>query len=490
MARFAFALLLGALVSLSCSGDARPPAPDAQTTPDAQVHMDAAPTADASLPDASLPDAAPDTGVDASPDASAPTLRDDGLAPGSWSAQVAAATDPDALGAAFTAAGYVPPAGAYAMAARVLPGVGQPAFRFYSLGDTGFEYSPGDYWPASTVKLTAAVGALHFLHGLGLTGAAQVSFTDNDGTYNGTVENIYDLALSISDNVSYNRLVEIAGFDALNDQVLVEANGLPQMVIQRRYTTGDDLRTSPAITWSEGSLNGVIPQRVGTGQHPECPNEGNCVTLYELLEVMRRVTLHDEIPATHRFPLASADVAGLHQALLDATTWLADGATAALGHPVTVYNKPGYVPDNDRLDHGLVVDDVTGDRYLIALSLPEATTSEADLSELAEQVLAVLLADASPAPALQLTAGVALPVQVDGLGGQTYRIQVDAPGADEVQIWADWWHLPAVDPPATNGTPFHRLEYTFSVVGRRQLVVLALQNGQPIGVRVLDVDLP
>ncbi len=487
-------LLIGAFAVVACSGDDPVEQTDGQVGPDAAVPMDGA-TVDSgsSGEDAgSLPDASLDAGPDAAPDAS-PSLRDDGLSPPTWYEQVTAAADREHLAAELTAAAYVPPAGAYVMAARVVDGVGQPAFRFYSLADTGFEYSVGDFWPASTVKLAAAVGALQTLGTHGLTGAAQVSFQDDDGSYSGTVANLYDLAISVSSNVAYNRLVEIAGFDELNDQLLVDANGLSEMVIQRRYThpfPSSNLRTSPELTYVEGGLSGTIPQRVGTGQHPQCPNEGNCLTLCELLEVMRRVTLHAEVPSSHRFPISAADLGGLHQALLDSASRITDGALVALAHPVTVYNKTGTVPGDDRLDHGLVVDTVTGDRYLVALSLPEPTTTNADLTRLAEEVLLVLLADASQAPPLQLDAGVQITVQVDGLGGQTYRLQVDAPGADEVRLWADRWSLPTVDPPAVNQTPFHRLDHTFSQVGQRQLVVQALQSGQPMGYRVLHVLLP
>ncbi len=432
--------------------------------------------------------------LDAEPSIDGGTLIDHGLADWNWYDQAAAVSDRTSLSHHFTAAGYSPPAGSYIMAAEVLDGVDQPAFRFYTWNDTGFVYSTGNFWPASTIKLAAAVGALRTLADYGLSGAATLTFTDDDGSYHGTVQNLYDIALRVSGNIAYNRLMLIAGFDTMNDTYLVEEDGLPQMVLQRRYThpfPGSNLRTSPPMDYSEGVLAGTIPQRIGTGQHPECPNEGNCTTLFEIMEIMRRVTLHDEIPNQHRYPIQPADIQGIMTALSASDTTLQPGVSQALGDSVEIYNKTGFVPANDRLDHALIIDNSTGKRYFIALSLPEPSTSEADMSDLAKHLLEGLQADLSTAPPLQLASGTDITVQLDDNGPGTqpgtrsYTIWIDAPEADTLEIWFDRWQLPS---PALDG-PYFRLDHDFSSSGKRLMIVKAGSNNTDISYRALTVEI-
>jgi hypothetical protein len=440
-------------------------------------------------PDGSRPDrpreARPlDQRRDVAPDLKA--LRDDAIAPWTWFQQSSAIMSTTALGTAFSAGGYTPPSGTYLLAVRVLKGLGQPAFQYYSLADTAGTYSAGKYWPASTVKLTAAVGALRTLAKYGLTGAASVSFTDDDGAYSGTVKNLYTQALEVSSNESYNRLMEIAGFDEMNDQVLTAADSLPQMVLQRRYThplPTSSLRTSPAITFTEGAATGQIPQRVGVGQHPECPSEGNCITLLELADVMRRVTLHNELPAQDRFPIAPADLAGLQASLLASPTELEPGAHLALGHAVQVYNKDGQVWTDDRLDCGLIVDTVTGDRFLIAISMPYGTTSDAALSEAARRALLALIAQPTSGAVLQRDAGAPIVAQLDDQGGHSYKITIGAAGADALEVWVDGWPLATPVGPS----PYFTLSHTFSKAGDRLMIVKASAKGSVIGYRALTV---
>lgn len=490
-ARWPLAALLGIALG-GCGGD---PAPGPL---DAALPGDRA-RADTTLPrEAAPPD--PDGLVrydgpagdgppgDSRPAPDAAVIVDNTRAPWLWYEQGSALADRDLLGLAFASAGYAPPAGTYLLAARVVPGVGQPAVELFSLGDTGFEYSANRYWPASTVKVMAAVGALWTLGDLGLTGAAAVSFSDDDGVYSGTVAKLYDAALEVSDNVAYNRLMEIAGFTEINEQYLVPAQGLPKMILQRRYThplPGSNLRTSPEIAYAEGSASGTIPLRVGQAQYPACPDEGNCVTLFELLDILRRVTLHDELPAADRFPLADADVVGLRAALLAAPNYIEPGASAALGHAVEIYNKTGAVWTDDRLDHGLIVDTVTGQRYLLAWSMPYGATSAAVAAQLSEEALRAIAMASFAAPAMQRDAGIPLTINVQddgpgsGPGTRAHTITVAAPGADAVELWLDNTLLPAPAGPS----PHFALTHAVTLGGERLLVVRAFAQNQPIGHR-------
>lgn len=419
-------------------------------------------------------------------------LEDNMELPWNWAKMGEAAANRHLLSARFSANGYAPPASLYLLVAKERPGLGQPAFEYFSLNDTGLVFSRTNYWPASTVKLMAAVGALWTLSKYQLTGAATVRFTDEDGSYNGTVASLYDDALSVSSNVAYNRLVEIAGFDEINDQYMSPASGLPSFTLQCRYTSpvpGANLRTSPEIAYSEGNKQGTIAKRVGVGQHPDCGGCGNCLTLFELLDVMRRVTVHEELPSLHRFPLAQHDVVGLRAALKKSWTLIDEGAEEAFGNTTTVYSKTGSVPGYEKLDHGLIVDDKSGQRYLIAFSVPYDTT-EAVRIELVKQALWAIKDLEPTAPPLQNDAGVEIRIRhssttTEPANTRLVNLEVEAKGADRLEIWLDNEILGQTHANAT--LPFFNLSFLSSDVGKRLLVVRAFSGAKLIGYRAATV---
>ena len=396
---------------------------------------------------------------------------------GTWFEQAKLITDRGMLAAAFEAAGYTPPPGTYLIVARVTDGVDQPAFEYFSLGDTAFEYSAERYWPASTVKVMAAVGALQTLGEYGLTGAAEVALQDEDGAYAGSVRKLYDAAITVSDNVAYNRLMEIAGFDELNDGQLVAEAGFPTMVLQRRFarhSEDDNLRSSPEIHYQEMGVSGVIEARLGTGQHPECPREGNCTTLFELLEAARRVALHDELPSRDRLPIDASDVAGLQQAMRQAPSRMEQGAMAAFGGSATIVNKTGSVAGDDRLDHGLIVNDATLQRYVVAMSMPYDDTSDAQASELVRQALLALESYQGATAPLQRDGGVSISASLDA-----GAVVVTAAAAEVLEVWLDGQAV------AVEGS---KIAVDIDEPGAHLLTVTAVAEGRPIGYRNFIVD--
>ena len=423
-------------------------------------------------------------------------IVDNSLTDLAWADMVQLTADRDHLSAAFAAAGYTPPPGAYVFAGRAGFGLEQLNFTYFSRAADGFTYSAGVYWPASTVKLLAAVGAIHKLATVGCTSAATVSFTDDDGSYYGSVSNLIDLAIRVSDNVSYNRLMEIGGFEEINGDLLSAGRGMPSTVLQRRYThptPESNLRHSPEISYSQGGNTGTLPAREGTSLFPECPDEANCITLAELTEGVRRVALHEELPASERFTLTAADLSVLHTALLSAPSQFQAGISAALaGHVLRVYNKTGTVYGDDRLDHAVVVDDTTGEIYLLAASMPYNTTTEADLAELARQTILAMTAAPAPRVYLQRNAGAPVLVRTQYLGpgcnegSVLINLQIELVGddpelaiADRVELFMDRWPL---EEPLFDGHVF-RMQRDFSSAGDRLLTVYAYSGDTLVAVR-------
>jgi hypothetical protein len=423
-------------------------------------------------------------GPDADDDAGLPPLRDDALLPEwTWEEKARRAVDRWTLPPAYAAAGTLPPAGTEAYAARVVVGVEGPAYVLYESGGGAFVQ---DFWPASTVKLLAAIGALEFARTLGFTGDAVVAFETG---FSDRLRNICDRALVVSSNVDYDRTMQIAGFDRINTEVLTAARGFPTTVLQRSYT-GDGVRISPAMTLSEGSRSRSVAERTGTGDYGCGDRDGNCADLFELTEAVRRIVLDAEIPPVERFDLDPADVAALAGMLCrPETSFFLDGVVAALGGEPRICHKTGSVWSDDYLDHGLVEDPRTGRRVLLAAAVPDQggdDPSRAALAALAERILRTLAPRDDGLP-LQRDAGIPIVVQLDDLGSADGRrrcgITVEAFGADRVDLFTDGWRLGEV---AGIGPRF-AFEYAYSAGGERLFSVRASRGGVPVGFRALRV---
>ncbi len=219
------------------------------------------------------------------------------------------------------------------------------------------------FWPASSIKVLAAVAALEFAGSLGFSGEATVSF---DTGIAATLRDLYDGAIRESSNEDYDLLVQIAGLDRLNDEFLTPANGFPKTVITLGYG-GYDVARSPAMTFKEGPRSVEVPAREAVGDYG-CA-EGNCSTLFELVESVRRVLLDDDVPSSQRFALAPADLRELRDALLGADSFFGAAATAALGPGARVYSKPGFAPGRDCVDVAFIEDG--GQRFLLGVATPD-----------------------------------------------------------------------------------------------------------------------
>lgn len=436
--------------------------------------------------DGATPDDAAVVGIDAGtpPDAGTlPPLRDDALFPEwRWDEKAAHVIDSSALAAAWSTRGYSLPPSSELYAARIISGVDGPAYVLYDAGGGAFSQ---DFWPASTVKVLSTLGALDFVSTLGFTGAATVTF---DSGFSDVVSSIYDRAIRVSSNIDYVRTFRIAGFDLLNTSFLAPENGFPTSVLQRSYVSGVSVRTVPGFTLDEAGRSMYVPARASSTSYG-CPIDGNCVDLFELTEAVRRVMLNDELPAAERFSLAPADLAGVQDALCGADpSFFRAGVDSTLGATARICHKPGWVPDNDCLDHGLVEDEATGERYLLAASTPVgAALAECDsLAGMASSTITALRAQTAGTP-LQHDAGAPITVQLDDLGSsagrRTYTITVDAPGADRVELFADRFSLGEPGGPG----PRFALDHAFSAGGERLLVVRAWSGSAQVGYRALRV---
>lgn len=313
-----------------------------------------------------------------------------------WYRQVSKKANRSYLSSYFEAIGYHVPKDTYALIAPLEIRDGQFMMQYYSYKSTAFVYSMTkdgheNFWPASTVKLAAAVMALLKLSEYGTNSQAIVKMTDIEGNYENNVEKLCREAIIPSNNTAYNRLMEIAGFDEINDHYLREVFHFPKMVLQRRYQRAnpdDNLRYSPSISFHDNKVSGMIPERKSSGKmRPECPRESNCATLAELAEVMFRVVLHEELNVNRRLKLAVSEINMLRDALKKAPSCIGDGVAQVMGTDAIIYNKGGKVFADDRLEIAVVSSSDKKERYLIALSMPYYDGVETETNRLARLMI-------------------------------------------------------------------------------------------------------
>jgi len=232
--------------------------------------------------------------------------------------------------------------------------------------ECGLQYSYYDYrgtsahrdnwWPASTVKIFAAVAALEKLRHQGFSPRAKLTFHYEEeklGDVSLSVEKLVRKTITPSDNTSFDRLVEIVGYEALNGRFFTAEKGLGATVLQRGYggrhryqdSGRGSLRHSPRITIREGKRKKVLRTRLSTRTY-SCPKQGNCTSLLDLAECIRRIMLHELLPESERFRLGPKEIELMRSALSGRRKrgmGVVNGIREALGdREVTFHNKPGY----------------------------------------------------------------------------------------------------------------------------------------------------
>jgi len=215
--------------------------------------------------------------------------------------------------------------------------------RWFDYGGTSRDV---DWNPASTVKIFAAIAALRKLEELKVSPRSRAVFEGLRKSPELRVHELVELALVPSDNLAFNRLVLLAGFDYLNGGVIRDLLGLKNTAIHLAYGASawkrlggqKTLRDSPRLVLKGKRHNCEVPPEIhqqcmgpclprcqkykyprsrrecarrcrdrcrrcprevvvqprrGTGTYP-CP-EKTCTTLGELAETMRRLMLQEEL---------------------------------------------------------------------------------------------------------------------------------------------------------------------------------------------------
>jgi len=206
--------------------------------------------------------------------------------------------------------------------------------------------------PASTVKIFSVIAALQRVCRLGFSPDAQLTFYNRKQEINATLRELVSTTLIDSNNMSYNRLTQLAGFDFLNGDFLSPVNGFANSAIMKAYEyprwirQGEtrSLRFSPTITLQEKGREETLSAKEGlleTG----CFSSA-CTTLRDLGEAMRRLMLQEYLDPKETFNLHPDDLALVRWSMSQPRrrgNQAVDRIKAVFkDEEIKIYNKPGY----------------------------------------------------------------------------------------------------------------------------------------------------
>ncbi|MBI3073639.1 MAG: serine hydrolase [Deltaproteobacteria bacterium] len=282
-------------------------------------------------------------------------------------AAVRATHDTTKLEQILVADGVSVPANSKVAVVRITQSAGAFSYQYFDFKGTLFSDA---FWPASTIKLFAALAALETLEDRGHSVRSNIHYA---GGYDGPFRTVMNDALIVSDNTSYDRLMLLAGFDEINTAFLAPERGFERTVLQRSYGAYNAIRNSPAITLDEGTKQTSIPARQGTGTYA-CANSGNCTNPFELGDAIRRVALHERLSDGERFRIFRDDLAYLRVALsTNKGQSIFSAAEAVFGAGNTVIYKKSGLAGGWRLDNAFLRDKATGEEYVVTIALPDTT---------------------------------------------------------------------------------------------------------------------
>lgn len=271
-----------------------------------------------------------------------------------WFASVQQAVTLKALGRTLRRLRRRRPKGAKLLLTEVKRGLSQPLFVYHSLGPDGFLRSWDAYWPASTIKIMAAVGALMRLSRHKLSSNSELSFRDSYGAYKGSIKPLIEKALVKSDNPSYDRLVRIATIDGLKRHTLIPHYGFRYMSIACPYGGASSLAWTPDLIATQlGNKYLLKGRRAKIPFHRGCPYPQNCTTFFELQESLRRIVFHSQLPKTQRFPLKPADINWLKELLHRAKSPISR-VLRRHWRGLKLYHKSGSYPPRDTIENAVL----------------------------------------------------------------------------------------------------------------------------------------
>jgi hypothetical protein len=302
----------------------------------------------------------------------------------------------------------------------------QPHFRSYTYGGANLRRY---FYPASTVKLPAAVLALEKLRNLRIqhpdltpesplridsafAGQTRVLRDSTSPTGRASIAHYIRKVLLVSDNDAYNRLYEFVGPEALNAEL--HRRGYHRVRLMHRLSVGDQepgsRHTNPMMFFADSSLQTPVYQQSAAffaGAWPHLGLEGeklgqgymqgdrlvekpldfstkNYISLADLQRVLRSILFPESLPEKRRFQLAEPDYQFLRRYLsmlpresqaprYDTLEYpdnyakflLAGGPAGPLPPGVRIFNKIGQAY-GFLIDNAYIIDSTRGVEFFLS----------------------------------------------------------------------------------------------------------------------------
>ena len=192
--------------------------------------------------------------------------------------------------------------------------------------------SRGRYWPASSIKLWAAIGALQTLYKHNLDGESFVWWQHPKSylSYAGKVNRLIYRSIRFSGNRSYDKLLIVARLDSLNS--LSKKWNLKSTYLSVAYSTNSKhVKYSPKLQ----GYKSTIPEHFSKLKSKRCRR--NCTSLQDLQTVLLYTILN-------KFQLKQKDYSNLIKALSLTKPIGYQCVKYYCGKNTKVYAKNGSVP--------------------------------------------------------------------------------------------------------------------------------------------------
>ena len=246
------------------------------------------------------------------------------------------------------------------------------------------------FWPASTIKLYAAVRALERLNELEMPFDVALHFEhrEDDVWVLDCARSVKEMLSEVfrrSSNEDYTLLLRFCGIDDINTKFLVPERGFPQSVLMRGYVLGrpyEYIRKEPqriTLIAQDGAKKVVEHEWSGHSYSKErgatviSETTGNCTSTAELAECMRRVMFHEAIPEAERYNLTDEQARFLREGGKGYSGMKSDSgyswknAVDKVFPNATYYRKTGMI-SRYHLDIAYFADPDTGVRFILSVA--------------------------------------------------------------------------------------------------------------------------
>lgn len=249
-----------------------------------------------------------------------------------------------------------------------------------------------DFWPASTIKIYAAVAALEFLNELQYPLDCALMFerrTESVWQLDAarTLREMISEVFRRSSNEDYTLLLRYVGIDRINTQFLIPERGFPHSALMRDYVVHRPVvyeNSEPQrvrMVQADGTSSVIEHQWSGVSYAEQrgatvlSSTTGNCTSTRELAECMRRIMFHEVIPVEERYLLTPEQLSllrfggdglyGLENKEAGPYAW--EGRLKEIYPKARYFHKAGMI-SNYTLDLAYIDDEASNTRFILCVA--------------------------------------------------------------------------------------------------------------------------